>query len=113
MGNTYEATKKSERNKISFGAQLGMNSQSAARLTALNAISPRDGAVAVSQLLHSSTLFDRPRCSAAPHNDVVDGDEDQLHCVANEAHDGEANGTSDGNLLEPWRLWTLVGSCGL
>jgi len=44
LGNTYEATKKSERNKISFGAQLGMNSQSAARLTALNAISPRDGA---------------------------------------------------------------------
>ena len=67
--------------------------------------------LSASAFLH--TFRPSPRCSAAPHNDVVDGDEDQLHCVANEAHDGEANGTSDGNLLEPWRLWTLVGSCGL
>ena len=56
----------------------------------------------------------RLRHSTAPHDDVVDGDEDQLHRVANEAHDGETNGTSNGNLLEPRRWWSLKGdSCGL
>ena len=40
------------------------------------------------------------RHSAAAHNDVVDGDEDQLHGVSNEAHDGETNGTGHRDLLE-------------
>ena len=38
--------------------------------------------------------------SAAAHDDVVDRDEDQLHGVSNEAHDGETNGTGHRDLLE-------------
>ena len=34
------------------------------------------------------------------HNNVVDGDVDQLDKETNEAHDGKANGSGHSNLLE-------------
>ncbi len=40
-----------------------------------------------------------PRFSRAD-NDVVDWDVDQFHEKTNEAHDGEANGCCNGDLLE-------------
>eukprot|EP00444_Apocalathium_aciculiferum_P027160 CAMPEP_0183430772 /NCGR_PEP_ID=MMETSP0370-20130417/53172_1 /TAXON_ID=268820 /ORGANISM="Peridinium aciculiferum, Strain PAER-2" /LENGTH=73 /DNA_ID=CAMNT_0025616237 /DNA_START=87 /DNA_END=305 /DNA_ORIENTATION=+ len=42
--------------------------------------------------------------SGAANDDVVDGDEDQLDRVSNEAHDGEADRTSHGNFLELLRI---------
>eukprot|EP00416_Gambierdiscus_australes_P036266 CAMPEP_0171094022 /NCGR_PEP_ID=MMETSP0766_2-20121228/39613_1 /TAXON_ID=439317 /ORGANISM="Gambierdiscus australes, Strain CAWD 149" /LENGTH=107 /DNA_ID=CAMNT_0011552557 /DNA_START=90 /DNA_END=414 /DNA_ORIENTATION=- len=38
--------------------------------------------------------------SGATNNDVVDGNEDELHSITNEAHDGKADGTSHCDLLE-------------
>ena len=35
-----------------------------------------------------------------PDNNVVDGDVNEFDEEADEAHDGEANGCGDGNLLE-------------
>ena len=37
------------------------------------------------------------------HDDVVDGDVDELDKEADEAHDGEADGGRDGDLLEFWK----------
>ena len=37
---------------------------------------------------------------ACLHNDVVDGDVDQLDEEANEAHHREANGSGNGDLLQ-------------
>ena len=34
------------------------------------------------------------------HNDVVDGNVDQLNEETNETHDGESNGSGHGDLLE-------------
>ena len=38
-----------------------------------------------------------------PDDDVVDGDVDELDKEADEAHDGEADGGRDGDLLELWK----------
>eukprot|EP00386_Alphamonas_edax_P006235 GDKI01020267.1.p1 GENE.GDKI01020267.1~~GDKI01020267.1.p1 ORF type:complete len:122 (+),score=4.21 GDKI01020267.1:82-447(+) len=38
--------------------------------------------------------------SLSAHKDLIDGDEDELDGVANHAHDSEANGAGDSNLLE-------------
>ena len=34
------------------------------------------------------------------HNDVVDGNMDELHKESNESHDGKSNGSGHGDLLE-------------
>merc|ERR1719310_1296032 len=45
------------------------------------------------------------RCLLATDDDVVDWDEDELHGVANEAHDAETDGASSSDLLELLRIW--------
>merc|ERR1712137_989551 len=39
------------------------------------------------------------------HNDVVDGNVDELDEEADESHDGEADGGGHGNLLELFPVW--------
>merc|ERR1711920_829340 len=44
------------------------------------------------------------RGSRATDDDVVDGNEDQLHCVPDEPHDCKANSARHRNLLELLRI---------
>jgi hypothetical protein len=39
-------------------------------------------------------------------DDVVDGDVDELDEEADEAHNGEADGCGDGDLLELWKNYS-------
>ena len=39
-----------------------------------------------------------------PHDDVVDGDVDELDEESNEAHYREADGGGNSNLLELWKI---------
>ena len=47
-----------------------------------------------------STRRKRGVAEAHVHNDVVDGDVDQLDKVAEEAHEGKASRRGEGNLAE-------------